>query len=180
MGQRNEVEFVTGIFGGERCADNFIEFSAGHELEDGEFADGDNEAWAEEIHFGFEPAGAVEDFIGSRDAVASGRSFSGKATTDRRHVDARPESFFIHTGVVIEPAEEFFAGGPGEGTAQDRLLVAGGLSDDDHAAGHCAAADDGLLHLRATSAAEEGQNVIVELSLEITFDHEDEKRPATR
>ncbi len=44
MRKRNEIEAVPGVNGGKGFADDLVKLAAGHELEDGEFADGDDEA----------------------------------------------------------------------------------------------------------------------------------------
>jgi hypothetical protein len=153
---------VAGVFGGEGGADDGVEFVAGDELADGEFADGEDEVGLEDFHFGGKPAGAIFDFVGGGDTIAAGGIFAGETAADGGHVDAGAEGGFVDAGVVLKPAKEFFAGGPGERAAEDRFLVAGGLADEEDAADDGAAGDDGLLHARAEVAAQEGGDVELE------------------
>jgi hypothetical protein len=180
MRQRDEVKALPGILGRESGADDLIEFSAGHELEDGELADGDDEAGTKEFHFGLEPSGAIEDFVGIRYAVAADRPLAGKAAADCRHVNARAEGRLIDAGMFVKPAKKFFAGRPRERAAQYGFLVAGGLADEKDATEDRASADHGLLHLRTTATAEERGDVPVERGLKISVAHGKRGRPGMR
>ena len=163
---------MAGIDNGESRTDDFIEFVTGDELEDGELADGDDELRSQQGHLGFEPAGAVGDFGRVGHAIAAAGFFTGETAADSSHVDVGTEGGFIDTGVVLEPAEKLFARGPGEGTSEDRFLVAGGLANEKDAADDGAAADDGLLHFRTEMAAPQGSDMTVEAVLPGGFNHD--------
>jgi hypothetical protein len=162
MGQGNQIKLVSCVGDAEFFADDGVEFLERHELFDGEFTDGQDKLRLEDFDFAFQPRGAIADFIGRGNAVAAGGFFAGKAAADGRHVDRGAEGLFGHGGGFLKPAEQGFAGSPGEGAAEDRFLVAGSLADEENLAVDRAAADDGLVHLRAEAAGAETLDVLLE------------------
>jgi hypothetical protein len=162
MGQRDDVEGVARALHAVPGADDGVEPLAGHELEDGELADGDDELGFEQVELGLHPKGAVEDLVVVGDAVAAGGALAGEAAADGGHVDAGAEGGFVDAAVLCEPAEKFLASGPRKGAAEDGFLVAGRLADEDDAAEDGAAADDGLEHVGAAAATPQRGDMAVE------------------
>jgi len=171
--QRDEIKAVSGMGAGIGGADDGVEFVAGNELLNGELADGDNEGGMKDFHFGLHPISAIQDFISVGNAIAAGGFFTGEAAADGGHVDVGAEGGFIHAGMFVEPAEEFFTGGPGERTAHDGFLVAGGLTNEHDRAKDGASADDGRIHARTATATAERGDVAVEPALGFRRSHAD-------
>ncbi|MDB6031109.1 MAG: hypothetical protein JWM16_1447 [Verrucomicrobiales bacterium] len=155
MRQGNEREL--GVVPGNLplLADDVFEFVGGEKLADGEPAHGDDEFRAENFHFGAQPFGTVLDFLFTRDAVTALGVLPRKAAADGGHVDALPEVGFGKAARFLEPAEEGLSGGPGEGTSENRLLVAGSLTDEENFAEDGSARNGGTLHAGAALALAE-------------------------
>lgn len=165
VGQGNEVKVVAGEGGADFLADEGVELLRGHELGDGELADGNDKPWFKELDFTLQPGGAVLNFIGGRHAVAAGGFFAGETATNGGHIDGGAENFFGHARSLMEPTEESFAGRPGEWPAEDGLLVAGSLAHEQDLADDGTPADDRRAHLRAKSAGAEAFDVSIEEAL---------------
>lgn len=176
MRQRNEIEPMSRIFGGKGRPDDGIEFVAGHELANGQFAHGDDELRLQKIELRFQPVGAIQDFIRIGDAIAATGFFSGKATADRRHIDPRAKGRFVDSGMFIEPSKKLFPGRPGEGAAQNGFLVAGGLSHEHDATEDGASADHRLMHLGTLATAQQGGDMAIQPGLQLNLIHDVHER----
>lgn len=152
MGQRDAIGFASAVGDAKGATDGVVQWCDRQELGDGEFADRENEFRLEKGELAFEPGGAVGDFDRCGDAVAAFGAFAGETAADGGEVDAVANLVLGPAESLVEPFEEGFAGGPGEGAAEDGLLVAGGLADQDDA-GDGGASDDGRRNHAGTAAA---------------------------
>src|SRR5436190_24200269 len=100
-------------------ADYLVEPAVREELFDGQFADGNDQLWFENIDFAFEPGSAVFDFVPGGNAVATGFFLARKTTADRSHVNTILKLFFGQMRRVMKPFEERSARGPREGAHQN-------------------------------------------------------------
>ncbi len=165
MRQRDEIEAPTAAFHLETAADDLVELLHREKLCDREFADGDDEARTEDFKFGLAPGSAVSNFIGRGDAIPAGSGFAGKAATNGSEINAGTGFVFIPAAKLLEPTEESAPSRPGKWTAEDGLLHARRLTDEDDPANDGSARHGRRDHARAASALAQGREVRLEEAL---------------
>jgi hypothetical protein len=155
MRQGHEVEFQVQGLPAPTASDHSFEFVECQELLDGQAPNGNHQAGTENLQLAFQPEGAVFDFVRGRDAITASRFLARETAANCSHVNGLPEVRLFELAAIFEPAEQGFAGCPGEGPAQDRLLVAGRLSHEHYFAQDRSAADNRFVHLRAAPARQQ-------------------------
>jgi len=132
-------------------ADLFNEWARRQELFDCDAPDGQDQMRLEQFDFALEPGATIEQLLRSGHAIAALRVFAGKAAARSSDVHARAELLFIEAERE-EPLEQLFTGGPSEGSAERRLLVTWGLTNEENLGAHRGPHDRGAMHVRAEPA----------------------------
>jgi hypothetical protein len=139
MRQRNQIEVVIRALDAKFATDHFFQFPAIDTLRDGQTSDRNYEQRLEDLDFIIHPGRAIANLIRRRNTIAAARIFSGKASTDRREINPRANSGFIHSARFFEPAEKRFASGMRKRPLQNGFSGAGCLPNEYHIADYRAA-----------------------------------------
>src|SRR5205807_4967075 len=89
MWQWDQVESATLSAHLENAPYNFIEFLERNKLRDRQFADWNNKSRPQEIDLVIHPRGAISNFIGRGNAVASCRCFARETATNGGEINSR-------------------------------------------------------------------------------------------
>ncbi len=162
MRQRDEIELLPRAANAKTAADHLVEFADLHELRDGQFPDGNDEARLQDFDFTFQPGRAVCDFLRIWNPIASARRFTRKTATDGCKINLRANGFFLQTGRLFEPAKKRFARGPGKGFSHHRLADARRLTDEQHPAQDSATGNRRRMHERTAPAVAQPRDVALE------------------
>ncbi len=166
MGQRNEIETHARALSPGPAPHVILQSRVLDELFDGEFPHGKNQTRFEHPDLRFQPGCAGRDLLFVRNAIASLRLLSGKATTDRRHVDMTAKSRFTQSRALIEPLEESLPRRPRERTPEFGFFVTRRLTNQKNRTENGAATDRGPVHVRAKFTRVE----VTDVSLQLLFE----------
>jgi hypothetical protein len=134
MRQRDQIKCATVTTKTERPSDRFVKFLERNELGDRQLPDGNDELRLQHLDFVIHPAGAILDFVRSRNAIATGARFSRKAAADGCEVNPSAHVRFWQMAEFLEPAKEGSTGRPGEWPAQNWLPHTWCLTDQNYLA----------------------------------------------
>jgi hypothetical protein len=162
MRQRDKIDISFSTLDLKLASDDLIEFFERNELRDREAADRNQETRLQDFHFVIHPRRAVANLIRRGHAIATARSFPGKASTNGREIYCRSNHRFIHSAEFFEPAEKSFTGSMSEWSFQNRLADTGRLSDENDVANGGAARNRRRQHARATPALHKARNMIIQ------------------
>ena len=171
MRKRNHVEAMPGTLNAKFAADHFFQLRTIDELRDSQPTDGNNEARPQNFDFIIHPGRAVANFVRSRNAIRAARIFSGKTATDRCEINFRSDCSFVHPAEFFEPAKKCLASGMRKRSLQNRFPRTGRLPNDHYVAHDCAARDRRGFHARATTALQQCEPRVIELSLNSFCSH---------
>ena len=115
MRQRDKIDNYTCAFRAKFSSDHIFKFFEGQKLREGQPSDRNNKTRTQNSELIIHPGRAISNFIRCRYAVATARRFAGETSTDRGEVDGRSYRPLVHATEFLEPAEQSFAGSPGEG-----------------------------------------------------------------
>ncbi len=128
MGQGNQIHLVIIDCLPEALTDNVAQFVYRHELADRQLADRNQQSGLQQGKLVFHPWLAVGNLLWCRNPVPALVLFAGKAAAHRCHVDPLPECFLVQPD-LRKPAEQGFAGSPGERPVLNDFTGAGRLAD---------------------------------------------------
>src|SRR5688572_20876999 len=159
MRQRNAVGEMTTIGNRKFFSDRFHERSFTEKLPNRQLPHRQYELRLQQLEFTFEPHRALRNFVGRGDAISTLRTLAWKTPAHRREIDPIPHLIFAPAECTFEPLEERFPRGPGERSAELRLLVSRCLANQQDFAHDRATIHDGLVHTRTASAGTKGSEV---------------------
>jgi hypothetical protein len=171
MRKRNHVESVSRPFSSKSVTDYVFQFHAINELHNSQPAQGNNEAWPQNLDFIVHPGRAVADFIRRRNTVCAAGILSGKATAHRCEINFRSNRGFVHTAEFFEPAEKGLPSSVRERPLQNRFSRSGRLTNDHYIAHDCPAGHRRRFHSRATTAAQQRCHVSIKSCLNNLCSH---------
>ena len=162
MRERNQIEGAALVTNPERAPHNFIQFFEWEKLSDGQFTHWNDQVGLQQIDLVVHPVGAVSDFIGRGNTIATGGGLSRETTADGGEVDRRADLLFVHAAKFLEPSEERSTGRPSERLCQDRFFNTRRLTDEHDLAQDRATGNRWGQHSGATPALEKAGDMPVE------------------
>ena len=154
MRQRNQVEAVAGTRDTESATDHVLQLCTVDELRYRQSADWNDEMRPQNSNLIVHPKRTVANLVRRRDAIGAARIFAWETTANSGEVDLRPNSGFVHSAKLFEPAKECFPCCMRKRPFQRWFARSRRLSNDHDIAHDRAAGNWGRLHMRTAPAAE--------------------------